>query len=106
MDTPLVYLTMFIMFLGLLASFLVPYYRKLKEEKITSLDWKYVVHLIGTAIWQFFLGFPVYTAWEAPDILNTGFILVLAFAFGYGGSALQKELEKVFHLLLNWNPGM
>jgi hypothetical protein len=89
------------MFLGLLASFFVPYVRKLKEGEIDFLEWKYVVHLIGATIWQFLLGLPVYTAWNPPDAVGVIAILVLAFAFGYGGNSLQKEIEKDIRFFLS-----
>lgn len=90
-----VVLTLFVMFLGVLAATFMPYVRKMKEGKILGLDMKYIWHMVLTAAWQFIIGIGVFTLWSpSPDIVGDAFILVSAFAFGYGGNEFQKEAEK------------
>lgn len=89
------------MLLGVVVSFLFPYVRKLiLENKIEQIDLKYVVHLITTAIWEFLFGFAIYSQWQpASNAINEVLLYILAFAFGFGGSELQKEIEKIINAL-------
>ena len=88
-------------FLGVLVATLWPYFRKLWEGKIDKFDWKYAYHLAVSAVWTFLLNFSVYYNWVPPVefIFSDVLIYLLAFAFGFGGNEVQKELEKFLRYL-------
>ena len=90
-DLLVVLLTMYI---GLLASMIIPYFRKKKEAKITEFDLKFLWHTIGAAFWEFIAGIVIFASWNPPDdLISEGIVLLLAFTFGYGGLEAQKQLE-------------
>ena len=92
---------MLVMYIGLLASVIVPYFRKKKETKITAFDMKFLWHSIGAAVWEFLAAITLYASWNPPeDLISEGVVLLLAFIFGYGGLEAQKQAEKVLRVLL------
>ena len=95
---------MMVMYIGLLASVIVPYKRKKAEDKVDLFDPKFWKHAIVTAAWEFIAGITLYLGWNPPSefILNDVAILIVAFTFGYGGLEGQKQAEKVLRLILNW----
>jgi len=97
-----------VMYVGLIASIIVPYKRKKAEGKIEIFDLKFLWHAIVTAFWEFIAGITLYLGWNPPaDLLISDVaILVVAFAFGYGGLEGQKQLEKVLRLLLPLIPSL
>lgn len=92
-------LILFAMFLGICSNFLLPYVRKLiLEGNIEQIDLKYVVHLVISSCWEFLFGFAVYSQWQPPSgVINEVLLYILAFAFGFGGHEIQKEVEKILN---------
>lgn len=94
------------MFVGLLASSIIPYARKFYEGKIESFDLKYLHHLVIAGSWEFIASLMVYSQWEQPslsgdsELLMNAIILVLAAAYGYGGLAMQKDIEKAINSII------
>lgn len=99
---------LFVMYIGLIASVIVPYKRKKAEGKIKVFDLKFLWHAIVTAFWEFIAGLTLYIGWNPPaDLLISDIaILVVAFTFGYGGLEGQKQLEKVLRPLLPFIPSL
>lgn len=90
-----------VMYIGLFASMILPYGRKRKQGKIEQFDIKFLYHTAVAALWEFVAGFTLYLAWTpSPSILSEIGILVIAFAFGYGGLEGQKQAEKIVRLFL------
>ncbi|MFX0116003.1 MAG: hypothetical protein ACFFB3_15745 [Candidatus Hodarchaeota archaeon] len=86
---------LFAMFLGLLASYFLPYWRKHGLGDIDKMDWNYLIRLFISTFWEFLAGLAVYSEWKPPDEgISLYIVLLLAFAFGYGGHEAQKEAEK------------
>ncbi len=102
MVDPLVVLL--VMYIGLFASVYIPYRRKKAEGKIETFDLKFLQHAMVTAAWEFIAGLTLYLGWNPPSdfLLNDIAILIVAFAFGYGGLEGQKQTEKVIRLIFNW----
>lgn len=91
-----------VMYIGLVASVIIPYKRKKAENKIDKFNLKYLWHAIVTAFWEFIAGFTLYLGWNPPSSLlfSDVAILIVAFAFGYGGLEGQKQTEKILRLVL------
>lgn len=84
-----------VMYIGLLASMILPYKRKKAEAKIEKFDLKFLIHTAVAAFWEFVAGFTLYLGWNPPgNLFNDVAILVVAFGFGYGGLEGQKQAEK------------
>jgi len=82
--------------LGLIVSFLVPYFSKKWTGKITELDFKYIYHTVGAAVWEFVVSISLYASFEPPaGVENDIVILFVAFLFGFGGPELQKRIESL-----------
>lgn len=100
---------MFVMYLGLLASMIVPYKRKKAEGKVEKFNLKFLIHTATAAFWEFIAGLTLYLGWNPPgDLVNDVVILIVAFGFGYGGLEGQKQIEKIVRLILGRleNPGV
>ena len=91
------------MLLGTVAATVLPYLRKLMEEKVPAFAPKYFVHLIIAAIWEFFLAWSIVESWTVPTgIVEDIFIIILAFTWGYGGLEAQKQVEKWIVMVRTW----
>lgn len=89
-------------YIGLIASVIVPYKRKKIEDKVKKFDLKYLWHAVVTASWEFITGLVLYLGWNPPSglLFSDIAILIVAFAFGYGGLEGQKQAEKILRLVL------
>jgi len=85
-------------FLGVFARMVVPYVRKLKQNKINSFDKKYL--RIGLASFLLsiivtLLVFPQFSSHEQMLNFETGFkLFCIAFGFGFGFNSVVSEFSK------------
>ncbi|MGM0381539.1 MAG: hypothetical protein ACQEP7_06090 [bacterium] len=89
------------LFLGVLMRTGLPFIRKMKQGKIKTFEYKYLIQAAGALLFAFLamvLLYPYYI-YEPPEILDlqTGVnLFVSAFVFGFASNTLLNEL-------LEWN---
>jgi len=85
-------------FAGVLARMLLPYFRKLKQNKIQKFDRKYLRIAVGSFILSLIvtlLIFPQFSSEEKILNLESGFkLFCIAFGFGFGFNSLISELSE------------
>lgn len=89
------------LFLGVFMRTVLPFIRKMKQGKIKSFEYKYLIQGGGAFLFSFLamvLLYP-YFIYETPEVLNMLSridIFVSAFVFGFASNSLLNEL-------LEWN---
>jgi hydrogenase-4 membrane subunit HyfE len=85
-------------FSGVFARMLLPYFRKLKQNKIDKFDKKYLRIAIGSFILSLIvtlLIFPQFSTQEKILNFESGFkLFCIAFGFGFGFNSLISELSE------------